>query len=595
MFCSNCGKTIRPEDDACQHCGARLGEGRFYGNTYTSSQVRLPVEALNQAPEGGMVSYTRTNYMSYDNQPEDDVYSNTTYRPLLGEEEDLSRAEAEEEAAAEEAEEASAAQEESPAEETSEYAPGESASSPEPTEEAPAQEETEEPVAEEDEEEEFEVSTSPLPPIKKAAISPKVLSYMEELEGREQRKGSGLRMPSFLSGRKKSAEPEEEYEEPAYDLPSEENTDLAGEYTAEDAAYAPEDEAYTEGAEYAADAEDDASEAGEYVSDADADSFEYFEEADDDYSETGSKPNFLKNLNLQIDVKSLLQNRILKIVVAAVLVVAVAIGGIVWLRFVTAQRSRIVDVTYNAYTQGIELLKTHAGDTYRTDMTQAYLTNTSFANSTFEQDMSALNALLPETPAANDELFITTLTIIQDAIENAVKADADAELNGTSAARAADSDRDWQAIRNAVQTLEEATNPGQLSAIVTDLESIVAPTPTPAPTPTAVAYKTLQNGMMDSLDVKLMQNRLKNLGFLDGEADSDFGPATEKAVKAFQRAAGMTEDGIATPEVQQAIFADNAPRTGASATATPTPAEGGSPEGSASPEGDTPADPSPVG
>ncbi len=593
MFCSNCGKTIRPEDDACQHCGARLGEGRFYGNTYTSSQVRLPVEALNQAPEGGMVSYTRTSYMSYDNQPEDDVYSNTTYRPLLGDEEDLSRAEAEEEAASEEAEDASAAQEEFPAEEPSENVPEAGEPSPEPAEaEEPAQEEAEESA---EEEEEFEVSTSPLPPIKKAAISPKVLSYMEELEGREQRKGSGLRMPSFLGGRKKRTEPEEEYEEPAYDLPSEENAEPAGEYSAEDTAYAPEDEAYSDGAEYAVDADGDASEAGEYVSDADADSFEYFEEADDDYSETGSKPNFLKNLNLQIDVKSLLQNRILKIVVAAVLVVAVAIGGIIWLRFVTAQRSRIVDVTYNAYTQGIELLKTHAGDTYRTDMTQAYLTNTSFANSAFEQDMSALNALLPETPAANDELFITTLTIIQDAIENAVKADADAELNGTSAARTADSERDWQAIRSAVQTLEEATNPGQLSAIVNDLESIVAPTPTPAPTPTAVAYKTLQNGMMDSLDVKLMQNRLKNLGFLEGEADSDFGPATEKAVKAFQKAAGMTEDGIATPEVQQAIFADDAPRTGASATATPAPAEGGSPEGSASPEGDTPADPSPVG
>ena len=87
MFCSNCGKTIRPESDTCQHCGANLGTDRFYGNAYTSSQVRIPAEQLNQAPTGGMLTYTRTSYMTDDIQPENDVYSNTTYRPLLSEEE----------------------------------------------------------------------------------------------------------------------------------------------------------------------------------------------------------------------------------------------------------------------------------------------------------------------------------------------------------------------------------------------------------------------------------------------------------------------------------------------------------------------------
>ena len=56
-----------------------------------------------------------------------------------------------------------------------------------------------------------------------------------------------------------------------------------------------------------------------------------------------------------------------------------------------------------------------------------------------------------------------------------------------------------------------------------------------------------------------MQRRLIELGYLDNGADGDFGPKTTAAVKAFQEAAGLTADGVATPEVLDALYADDAP------------------------------------
>ena len=72
-----------------------------------------------------------------------------------------------------------------------------------------------------------------------------------------------------------------------------------------------------------------------------------------------------------------------------------------------------------------------------------------------------------------------------------------------------------------------------------------------------------------------MQNRLINLGFLDGDADGDFGNGTEAAVKAFQRAAGLPDDGIATAAVQEAMYAEDAPRLNRAPESTDAPEEGG--------------------
>lgn len=67
--------------------------------------------------------------------------------------------------------------------------------------------------------------------------------------------------------------------------------------------------------------------------------------------------------------------------------------------------------------------------------------------------------------------------------------------------------------------------------------------------------------------VSALQKRLKKLGYLKSsvKVTNKFGSGTRAAVKAFQRMCGLDETGIATPELQEMIFADAAP------TPTPTP------------------------
>ncbi len=71
----------------------------------------------------------------------------------------------------------------------------------------------------------------------------------------------------------------------------------------------------------------------------------------------------------------------------------------------------------------------------------------------------------------------------------------------------------------------------------------VTPTPTVAPVTPTPTPKSLQRGFTGSDAVRAVQKRLKELGFYKGSADGDFGPATEEAVKAFQKANGLTADG----------------------------------------------------
>lgn len=59
-------------------------------------------------------------------------------------------------------------------------------------------------------------------------------------------------------------------------------------------------------------------------------------------------------------------------------------------------------------------------------------------------------------------------------------------------------------------------------------------------------------------DVKQLQQRLIELGFLTGSADGDFGAKTEAALKAFQAANGLEDTGIATIADTEALYADTA-------------------------------------
>lgn len=59
--------------------------------------------------------------------------------------------------------------------------------------------------------------------------------------------------------------------------------------------------------------------------------------------------------------------------------------------------------------------------------------------------------------------------------------------------------------------------------------------------------QTLQPGDTGA-QVKLLQKALAHLGFLQGKADGDFGPATKTAVQNFQNAYGLTADGTVGPK-----------------------------------------------
>ena len=89
--------------------------------------------------------------------------------------------------------------------------------------------------------------------------------------------------------------------------------------------------------------------------------------------------------------------------------------------------------------------------------------------------------------------------------------------------------------------------------------------------PTATPFTSLKNGDSGD-DVRRMQQRLKELGYLKGSADGDFGDATEDAVRAFQSRNGLTADGKAGNATLTKLYSSSARKAAATAkpTATPT-------------------------
>ena len=71
---------------------------------------------------------------------------------------------------------------------------------------------------------------------------------------------------------------------------------------------------------------------------------------------------------------------------------------------------------------------------------------------------------------------------------------------------------------------------------------------------TPSVYKNGSSGA----EVKKIQQRLADLGYYDGAVDGYFGDATEEAYKAFQKAAGLTVDGIAG-DSRNTLYSENAP------------------------------------
>jgi len=81
---------------------------------------------------------------------------------------------------------------------------------------------------------------------------------------------------------------------------------------------------------------------------------------------------------------------------------------------------------------------------------------------------------------------------------------------------------------------------------------VEAPTPTPEP----IVYVQLVIGSSGE-KVMQLQNRLIELGYLaEGSADGAYGNMTANAIRAAQKDFGMIEDGVATNEFQQRLFAN---------------------------------------
>jgi peptidoglycan hydrolase-like protein with peptidoglycan-binding domain len=63
---------------------------------------------------------------------------------------------------------------------------------------------------------------------------------------------------------------------------------------------------------------------------------------------------------------------------------------------------------------------------------------------------------------------------------------------------------------------------------------------------------TLKSGDSGA-EVKALQRALAFLGYKSGKIDGSYGPATTAAVTAFQRASGLTADGIFGPQTLKAL------------------------------------------
>jgi len=83
------------------------------------------------------------------------------------------------------------------------------------------------------------------------------------------------------------------------------------------------------------------------------------------------------------------------------------------------------------------------------------------------------------------------------------------------------------------------------------------PSGTPSPSPSAPAAPAVKPQKLKAGDkgtqVLALQQRLTELGYWNGKADSAFGSLTTQAVYALQKAAGLGRDGVVGPKTQTAL------------------------------------------
>ncbi|MGN0762880.1 MAG: peptidoglycan-binding protein, partial [Aristaeellaceae bacterium] len=111
---------------------------------------------------------------------------------------------------------------------------------------------------------------------------------------------------------------------------------------------------------------------------------------------------------------------------------------------------------------------------------------------------------------------------------------------------------DGKAGRMTLQKIEALLGGSSASTTTPPPAATTAPD-TGSSSATGMPTRTLRKGYTGD-DVKSLQTRLKALGYYTGSIDGKYGSGTVAAVKAFQKAAGLQQDGIAGPATCKALF-----------------------------------------
>ena len=107
-------------------------------------------------------------------------------------------------------------------------------------------------------------------------------------------------------------------------------------------------------------------------------------------------------------------------------------------------------------------------------------------------------------------------------------------------------------------------------AVPPQVTATPAPTASPSPAPTfRIPTATVRRGDSGE-NARLVQQRLKELGYLTGNVDGVFGSASQKALEEFQRRNNLTPDGAAGSDTYAVLFSYNALAAGQMPTAAPT-------------------------
>lgn len=543
MFCSNCGKTVRPEDTQCPHCHMALGDVRFPGIPYTSVQFRIVPGTPMPIDEA--YAYTRTNYSVnigdgqapdpvVDEVDEDNVDGATTYRPLLRSEEPF---------------EEEPEQEEQPEE------------TPPPVDVVDPSQLTEEQIDQVldglkkkglDADELTQTDAEPeLEETADNGLSERMVAYENDMragEQRRQQKAARGKLKIPFIGRKRDYDGLDD---------ADESYDAAGQYdeAGYDASAAYETPA-PDAQDYDASAVDGEAQAapvdGEPMEGADPNAAPYEDYGyDEDY---GEKRGLSVGGFMNASVAGIRVANILKVVGGLVVVVVCLALGLKWFNYVNQaqQKSPIEGVTLALHTNGIAAIEANASTENITGLLDAYTNEGVVAfTAKVQQESDALQALMPEEPGVNDQLFIQALTAIETNIANAVTLDGIAGGTGS-----AESTARWAIINQSIESLKQAQDVAQLQAIVNG-EKINVTVAEATPTPTPVTYTALTKGD-ESEAVKQLQQRLYDLGYLKDVPDGKFGTKTGTAVKYFQMAHDLTVSGIADSDTQTLLYSDEA-------------------------------------